>query len=116
MLNAESGSPIEDMTLMCDMTYGGVGGRSADSFVISDRHYDKSDVGVVSEATVDNQKVAFNSALSYNPNIVNTLGMAEDIPQDKLKASQILSPHSLLFPFSTSDDSKRLNIKFVHIM
>lgn len=104
MLNAESGSPIEDMTLMCDMTYGGVGGRSADSFVISDRHYDKSDVGVVSEATVDNQKVAFNSALSYNPNIVNTLGMAEDIPQDKLKASQILSPHSLLFPFSTSDD------------
>ncbi len=109
MLNAESGSPIEDMTLMCDMTYGGVGGRSADSFVISDRHYDKSDVGVVSESTVDNQKVAFNSALSYNPNIVNTLGMAEDIPQDKLKASQILSPHSLLFPFSTSDDSKRLN-------
>lgn len=109
MLNAESGSPIEDMTLMCDMTYGGVGGRSADSFVISDRHYDKSDVGVVSEATVDNQKVAFNSALSYNPNIANTLGMAEDIPQDKLKASQILSPHSLLFPFSTSDDSKRLN-------
>ena len=110
MLNAESGSPIEDMTLMCDMTYGGVGGRSADSFVISDRHYDKSDVGVVSEATVDNQKVAFNSALSYNPNIVNTLGMAEDIPQDKLKASQILSPHSLLFPFSTSDDSKRLDM------
>ena len=109
MLNAESGSPIEDMTLMCDMTYGGVGGRSADSFVISDRHYDKSDVGVVSESTVDNQKVAFNSALSYNPNIANTLGMAEDIPQDKLKASQILSPHSLLFPFSTSDDSKRLN-------
>lgn len=104
MLNAESGSPIEDMTLMCDMTYGGVGGRSADSFVISDRHYDKSDVGVVSESTVDNQKVAFNSALSYNPNIANTLGMAEDIPQDKLKASQILSPHSLLFPFSTSDD------------
>ena len=109
MLPAESGSPIEDMTLMCDMTYGGVGGRSADSFVITDRHYDVSDVGVVSESTVDNQKVAFNSALSYNPNIVNTLGMPAEIKQEDLKASQVFSPHVLMFPFSTSDDSKRMN-------
>ena len=104
MLTAESGSPLEDMTLMCDMTYGGVGGRSAESFVISDRHYDKSDVGVVSEATVDNQKVAFNSALSYNPNIVNTLGMPAEIKQEDFKASQVFSPHTLMFPFSTCDD------------
>ena len=104
MLTAESGSPLEDMTLMCDMTYGGVGGRSADSFVITDRHYDASDVGVVSEATVDNQKVAFNSALSYNPNIVNTLGMPAEIKQEDLKASQVFSPHTLMFPFSTNDD------------
>lgn len=104
MLPAESGSPIEDMTLMCDMTYGGVGGRSADSFVITDRHYDASDIGVVSESTVDNQKVAFNSALSYNPNIVNTLGMPAEIKQEDLKASQVFSPHALLFPFSTNDD------------
>lgn len=110
MLPAESGSPLEDMTLMCDMTYGGVGGRSADSFVITDRHYDASDIGVVSESTVDNQKVAFNSALSYNPNIVNTLGMPAEIKQEDLKASQVFSPHALMFPFSTSDDSKRLNI------
>ena len=116
MLTAESGSPLEDMTLMCDMTYGGVGGRSAESFVINDRHYDKSDIGVVSEATVDNQKVAFNSALSYNPNIVNTLGMPAEIKQEDLKASQVFSPHTLMFPFSTCDDSKRLNIKFVYIM
>ena len=109
MLTAESGSPLEDMTLMCDMTYGGVGGRSAESFVISDRHYDKSDVGVVSEATVDNQKVAFNSALSYNPNIVNTLGMPAEIKQEDFKASQVFSPHTLMFPFSTCDDSKRLD-------
>lgn len=104
MLTAESGSPLEDMTLMCDMTYGGVGGRSADSFVITDRHYDASDIGVVSESTVDNQKVAFNSALSYNPNIVNTLGMPAEIKQEDLKASQVFSPHALLFPFSTNDD------------
>lgn len=104
MLTAESGSPLEDMTLMCDMTYGGVGGRSAESFVINDRHYDKSDIGVVSEATVDNQKVAFNSALSYNPNIVNTLGMPAEIKQEDLKASQVFSPHALMFPFSTCDD------------
>ena len=119
MLTAESGSPLEDMTLMCDMTYGGVGGRSADSFVISDRHYDESDIGVVSEATVDNQKVAFNSALSYNPNIVNTLGMPAEIKQEDLKASQVFSPHTLMFPFSTNDDSKRLNfikIQSVHLV
>ena len=109
MLNAEAGAPTEDLTIMCDMTYGGVGGRSTESFVISDRHYDASDVGVVSEATADNQKVAFNSSLSYNPNISNTLGMAEDIPPEKLKASQVFSPHALLFPFSACDDSKRLN-------
>lgn len=104
MLPAESGSPLEDMTLICDMTYGGVGGRSADSFVITDRHYDASDIGVVSESTVDNQKVAFNSALSYNPNIVNTLGMPAEIKQEDLKASQVFSPHTLMFPFSTNDD------------
>ena len=116
MLNAEAGAPTEDLSFMCDMTYGGVGGRADESFVISDRHYDVTDIGVISEATANNPKVGFNSALSYNPNIVNTLGMADDIPPEKLKASQILSPHSLLFPFSTCDDSKRLNIKFVYIM
>ena len=104
MLTAESGSPLADMSFLCDLTYGGAGGRSAESFVIIDRHYDASDLGVVSESTADNQKVAFNSALSYNANIVNTLGMAKEIKQEDLSASQIFSPHALMMPFSTCDD------------
>lgn len=109
MLTAESGSPLADMSFLCDLTYGGTGGRSAESFVIIDRHYDSSDVGVVSESTADNGKVGFNSALSYNANIVNTLGMAKEIKKEDLAASQIFSPHALMMPFSTCDDSKRLN-------
>ena len=110
MVPAESGSPIEDIKRMSAMTYGGTGGRNAESFVQSDRHYEASDIGVVCESTVDNKNAGFNASVSYNPNIANTLGMSETKTVDELQPSQILSPHALLFPFSCNDDTKRLNI------
>ena len=116
MVPAESGSPIEDIKRMSAMTYGGTGGRNAESFVQSDRHYEASDIGVVCESTVDNKNAGFNASVSYNPNIANTLGMSETKTVDELQPSQILSPHALLFPFSCNDDTKRLNIKFVYLM
>lgn len=104
MVPAESGSPIEDIKRMSAMTYGGTGGRNAESFVQSDRHYEASDIGVVCESTVDNKNAGFNASVSFNPNITNTLGMSETKSIDDLQPSQILSPHALLFPFSTNDD------------
>ena len=104
MVPAESGSPIEDIKRMSAMTYGGTGGRNAESFVQSDRHYEASDIGVVCESTVDNKNAGFNASVSYNPNIANTLGMSETKTVDELQPSQILSPHALLFPFSCNDD------------
>lgn len=109
MIPAESGSPIEDIKRLSGLTYGGIQGRTDDSFVVRDRHYEASDVGIVSESTVDNKKAGFNNTVTFNPNIINTLGMAADTPIEKLEPSQVLSIHALTFPFSCNDDTKRIN-------
>ena len=109
MVPSESVNPLQDIKETSYMTYAGVGGRTADSFVITDRKYSADDIGIISEATVDNQKVGINAQLSMDPGIMNTMGVLEPKPLEELKPANVLSAHALVFPFSTHDDSKRIN-------
>lgn len=109
MLPSEAVNPIQDLKDQAGMTYAGIGGRTSESFVIEDRKYSPDDVGVISEATVDNAKVGINAQLSFNPGITDTAGTLDSDDPNKLDPSQILSATGLLFPFATQDDSKRMN-------
>ena len=104
MVPSESVNPLQDIKEQSYMTYAGIGGRTADSFVVTDRKYSADDIGVISESTVDNQKVGINAQLSMDPGITNTMGVLEPKPLDELKPANVLSVHALVFPFATHDD------------
>ena len=114
MLPAELGSPMENIKLKGGVTYAGIGGRTAESFVVNDRRFDDSDTGVIGEATVDNGKAGMMAVLSYNPNIKGTLGVVQPTEnKDDIQPAQLWTNTALVFPCSTSDDSKRIN--FINI-
>ena len=114
MLPAELGSPMEDMKLKAEVSYAGIGGRTAESFVVNDRRFDESDTGVIGEATVDNGKAGMAATLSYNPNIKGTLGIVQPTEdKNKIEPSQLWTTTALVFPCSTNDDTKRIN--FINI-
>lgn len=104
MVPAVTPSPLEDLKLTDAMTYAGVGGRTGESFVIEDRRFDASDVGIISEATADSGKVGMNAQLTFNPDITSTLGLIQDKDPSERTPSQTWSIHALTFPFATNDD------------
>ena len=110
MLPAELGSPMEDMKLKAEISYAGIGGRTAESFVVNDRRFDESDIGVIGEATVNTGKAGMVATLSYNPNIKGTLGIVQPTEdKNKIEPSQLWTTTALVFPCSINDDTKRIN-------
>lgn len=109
MVPSESVNPLQDMKEAAYLTYSGFGGRTSESFVVEDRKFSKDDIGIISEGTVDNQKVGMNAQLSLDPGIRNTLGIMEPAKVDEIQPANALSIHALTFPFSIHDDSKRIN-------
>lgn len=109
LVPSEAANPIQFVKEQSAMTYAGVGGRTAESFVINDRKFSKDDIGVISEATVDNSKVGLNAQLSWDPLIDNTEGMLGDEDISTMRPSRALSATSMLFPFSTCDIPNRTN-------
>ena len=105
-------NPIDDIKTYSKFSNAGSGGRSNDTFMIPDRKFTDDQIGVVSEATVDNGKVGLNATLPANPIIVNNRGMVQSLPADKLEPENILSFTALLMPACTNDDGKR---KFVRL-
>ena len=99
-------NPVENVKDKHAATYTGGGGRTAQSFVIADRQFPKDGVGVLSEATPYNSKVAINTYLTVDPLIANIRGMFDlkDVDVTKLQPSQILSVAALLMPCTTNDD------------
>ena len=119
MVPSDAVNPIQDIKDKASMTYSGVGGRTAESFVIEDRKFSKDDIGVISEATVDNGKVGIVAQLSYNPALGNTLGVLNPNEVSELDPADCLSVTSLVFPFAMNDDTKRtnfINIQCTHMM
>lgn len=108
LLPSEPGNPLKDFAENAYFTYLGFGGRTAVSFVASDRKMALDDTGVMSEATPDNANVGVNGHLTYDPGIQNTLGIIDPKPIPELTPGNCFSLHVMCFPYSTSDDSKRI--------
>ena len=116
--NVSTINPINDIKQYSKFSNSGDGGRSNDTFMISDRQFTKDQLGIVSEASVDNGKVGLNASLPLNPVFSNARGMAlSDSDIDKLEPDNVLSITSLIMPGATNDDSKRVtfaNIQLSH--
>ena len=97
-------NPIDDIRTYSKFSNAGSGGRSNDTFMITDRQFTRDQIGVVSEATVDNGKTGMNATLPANPIIVNERGMVQEIDIKDLKPENVLSLNSLLMPCATNDD------------
>lgn len=102
MVTSEAANPLQDLKEIAYVTYSGITGRTAESFVLKDRKLSADDLGVISEGTVDNQKVGLNAQLSYDPCITNVLGVIR--PSETIEPANALSATALVFPFSSHDD------------
>lgn len=108
----EETNPMENIKDKHAFTYAGMGGRTAESFVVEDRVYPPDGVGVISEATPDSGKVALNAYLTANPVVENMRGMYTDTTQtgqENLQPSQLVSVSALVMPCSTNDEPRRAN-------
>ena len=97
-------NPIHNLKQAETITFGGSGGRSTKTMVKSTRGYHSTDMGVISEATVDSGNVGIISYLSADPNFDSLRGTTRryDKPRDGL--SSLLSTSAILSPGATSDD------------
>lgn len=113
--NVDILNPIGALRTSTSFSHVGNGGRSADTFTIDDRRYPEDGIGVISEATVDNAKVALNAQLSMNPRLTNLRGLSHVADPSQLDPSELLSITSLLMPCCTNDDGKRANFVSIQL-
>jgi hypothetical protein len=104
----EDTNPIQNLKEREAVTYSGEGGRSRDTMSRDTRAYHVSDIGIISEATVDSGDVGINAYLSANPKIATVRGLINPDDTD-VKNSSLLSTSALLAPGSQNDDPKRVN-------
>ena len=100
-------NPIHDIKEKTKYTHTGVGGRTATSFVESDRKYPNDGVGIISEATPDSGKVSITAYTTMDPTINNIYGLYAPTP-DKIEPTQLLSVTGLLMPKIASDDKQHV--------
>lgn len=105
--HAEDINPIQDVKITQEaVTYVGEGGRGKESMNRASRAYTISNLGLLSESSVDSSDVGINAFLSADPGFANLDGVASKDRQRK--AANLLSTSALLAPFSTFDDQKRI--------
>ena len=107
-------NPITDIKIKEDITQLGLGGLKRDSLRNADsRRLSADSVGIISEAIKDSGDAGINNLAVANPGIVNLRGEIEI--KDNLESwSEVLSSVSMLGPFLTHDDPKRLNFSVIH--
>lgn len=95
-------NPIQNLKESEVVVYSGEGGRDKDSMTKPTRAFHKSDVGVMSESSVDNSGVGTIAYLSANPNIKDLRGL---MPEEKqLTPSSMFSTSALISPASSNDN------------
>ncbi|QTH80293.1 putative virion-associated RNA polymerase subunit beta/beta' [Pseudomonas phage pPa_SNUABM_DT01] len=102
-------NPIQNLKQKEIITYGGRGGRSSRSMTAESRLYKESDIGFISESTVDSGDVAVITYMSPNANITSVRGTIRKYDKEKDGAANIVSTSALISPFADRDDPKRVN-------
>lgn len=102
-------NPIQALKEVENVTFEGTGGRSVRTMKEKHRGYDDTDLGIISEATVDNGKVGITTFLSAAPNLETVYGKAKIKTAEDLRDNKISlqSTSKALAPFSDAEDLKR---------
>lgn len=100
----EDSNPIANLREQEAMTYRGDGGRAAVSMVARTRIYGESDLGVVSESTVDSGDVGIIAYLTPDANFTSMRGLTRLYDPEKDGKSKLLSTSALLGVGIAHDD------------
>lgn len=106
---AEDINPIQNLKEAEVVTFVGKGGREKDAINKENRAFLPTDMGVISEATVDSSDVGINTFLSFDPNFADLRGTVKKVKE--LNPSNFLSTSVLLTPGNHHDDKLYLNTK-----
>lgn len=106
-------NPIRELEIENTTTYKGPGGCNVDdAYKLNRRAYDKSMMGVLAASSPDSGSVGITRYLSFNPRIVNTMGMVksgDDESSSDIGFGNIGSVAELTTPFAIDhDDPRRL--------
>lgn len=99
-------NPIENLKQQEAITLTGEGGRSKVAINFQTRSFHETEVGVVSEATVDSGDVGVNMFLTSNPNLKNYLGMSDGFDPNR-GVSSALSTSANVGVASMHDNQRR---------
>lgn len=102
-------NPIQNLKQKEIITYGGRGGRSSRSMTAEARLYKESDLGFISESTVDSGDVAVITYMTPNANLTSVRGTVRTYDRESDGSSSIVSTAALISPCSDRDDPKRVN-------
>lgn len=109
----EESNPVHNLKEKELVTFAGTGGRSARSMVKRTRVFHPNDMGVISEATVDNKAVGINTYTTANPRFDSLRGTTIPYDPSEAGAASLISTSALLSPAADQDDPKRVN--FINI-
>lgn len=102
-------NPIMSLKEIEAVTYSGTDGRNRRSMTKKTRKYNKYEMGVTSESTVDNSDVGINFQVTANPQYKSIRGTINPLNYKQAGPASLLSTSSLLAPGSDHDDPKRVN-------
>ena len=102
----EESNPIHALKEQEVVVFGGGGGRTGRSMTEKHRGFHRSNVGLVSEATVDSGDVATITYLTADPNYTSLRGTSRQMTDDGLKKAptKVVSTSMLLAPGADRDD------------
>lgn len=107
----EESNPIHALKEQEVVVFGGGGGRTGRSMTEKHRGFHRSNVGLVSEATVDSGDVATITYLTADPNYTSLRGTSRQMTDADLTKtpSKVVSTSMLMSPGASHDDAKRVN-------
>lgn len=105
----EDSTPIHNLKEQEALTYSGHGGRGKTSMVKSTRAFHPTDIGTVSEATVDSGSVAINTSLVANPRFTSLRGLTARFDPELDGAASLLSTSTLIAAGADRDELRRAN-------
>jgi len=107
-------NPIVDLKEHEAITLGGSDGLNKDNVQVKLREYHKNDMGLTSEASVDNSDVGINTFATPDFKVKDIRGVVDSSNKNyRDNPDKLLSTSALLAPFVEYDDPKRVN--FINI-
>jgi hypothetical protein len=97
-------NPIENLKQKEAVTYAGIGGRGSRTMTKVTRQYHESDIGVISESTLDSANVGVNVFTSADPQFKSLRGTTRPLDYSSVSPTSLLSTSALLAPGSDHDD------------